>query len=107
MTPTEARITDQTELPEDLTEIFKMEATRIDGVMRPANGAPFLLMKSLEPDPDYHADDGEPDMDLLEKAALGAALCKAHRDFSMDERRSLASKQQALEDGSYPMPDAD
>lgn len=145
MTVTDERITDATELPEDLTEIVKMEATRVDGVLHPANGAPFLLMKHLQAGPGFDRigldrSGPEPDEDdipdpcpncgqpmpmahggtsgnemKIQKAmedevarceALGD-LIKAHRDFSMDERRNLAGKGQALDDGSYPIPDND
>jgi hypothetical protein len=34
-------------------------------------------------------------------------VAKAHRKFSSDERKRLASEGNALEDGSYPIPDAD
>ena len=46
-------------------------------------------------------DDGE-----MCKSADGLVF-KAHRKFSSDERRSLASEGKALSDGSYPIPDAD
>lgn len=48
-------------------------------------------------------DDGE-----MCKSALEPGLVfKAHRKFSSDERKSLASEGKALEDGSYPIPDED
>lgn len=45
-------------------------------------------------------DDGE----LCKSAGL---VFKAHRKFSSDERKKLASEGNALEDGSYPIPDED
>jgi hypothetical protein len=47
-------------------------------------------------------DDGE----MLKSAGDGLVF-KAHRKFSSDERKSLASEGKALPDGSYPIPDED
>lgn len=53
-------------------------------------------------------DDGN-DLPGVSKEALLEELevCKAHRKFSSDERKRLASEGKALPDGSYPIPDAD
>jgi hypothetical protein len=47
-------------------------------------------------------DDGH---ELAKEAA--DLFVKAHRKFSADDRKRLASEGKALEDGSYPIPDAD
>jgi Putative phage serine protease XkdF len=94
---------------EGLTEITKILADRIDGVIRPANGAPFLLIKHLEPDA-VPAAAAEPDeWDAVAKSEDDAygQLVKKHRDFTMDERKAAAKSGNALPDGSYPIPDTD
>lgn len=49
--------------------------------------------------------DGDTDDGAMMKAA--GFVFKAHRKFSSDERKSLASEGKALPDGSYPIPDED
>lgn len=53
-------------------------------------------------------DDGDmmKDLDDFTKEVEDTFI-KAHRKFSADERKRLASEGNALEDGSYPIPDAD
>lgn len=140
----------------EVTEIVKLDVNRQDGVKRPANGFPFLLMKAvnaqggIDETPDI--DGAEHILQLLAKLIQSEAaemavgswdeacdielLCecaslmkwfrcremmgdeddglakdidfvKAHRKFSSDERKNLASEGKALPDGSYPIPDAD
>lgn len=50
---------------------------------------------------------GDVDDGGLLKSADPELVCKAHRKFSSDERKSLAAEGKALPDGSYPIPDAD
>ena len=111
-----------TDLDPDLTEITKLTAEQLHGVFSPANGVPFLLMKAIA-DPTVPVLKDAPvqaELDAAERedaawAALEAAadslgvgkVAKAHRDFTMDERRDLAKRGHALSDGSYPIPDAD
>lgn len=49
--------------------------------------------------------DGDDDDGAMMKAA--GFVFKAHRKFSSDERKKLASEDKALPDGSYPIPDED
>lgn len=45
--------------------------------------------------------------EMMAKSVDDGLVFKAHRKFSSDERKSLASEGKALPDGSYPIPDAD
>lgn len=115
MTVTAERITDESEVPDDVTEIIKMEVDRVDGVLRPANGAPFLFMKQIgntdqtsmneamlgKPKPDTPLSEmcpscgqviagpgmakSEHDPVQCGEDAFFGALAKAHRDFDMDK----------------------
>lgn len=63
------------------------------------------LMKWFLHQEQYEAQ--EDDGNFMKEVAEEFLVCKAHRKFSSDERKSLASEGKALPDGSYPIPDAD
>ena len=97
---------------EDAERLAEMHATRVSGVLDPAHGLPFLLIKSREghvsdelekrkgeePEPGAADPDGDGDEDQE-----GTELSK--RKFSDDQRRELADRGEALPDGSFPIPD--
>lgn len=68
-------------IPEiEITELEKIEATRVDGVASPANGIPILLMKSVQAEPDEMLmNDATLD---VEKANPGCGCCP---DCTMDD----------------------
>ena len=68
-----------TVLAEDvpITELEKIEADRVDGVHTPANGIPFLLMKSVEPEAEVE----------VETAAKGSRNCPScSKEFDADHK---------------------
>jgi hypothetical protein len=97
----------------DLTEIDALIIDEVHGVTTPANGFRFIFMKGIE-DPDD--EDASPEaLDSFLKSldeydetngpiaeAAYDAFVKA--DFTEDERKKLASKGEAMADGSYPIP---
>jgi len=71
-----------------ITELEKIEATRVDGVETPANGIPILLLKSAAPAP-------APDADGAEKSAAEIAA-KAVTDGQVDEQPDISLGQQIM-----------
>jgi hypothetical protein len=101
----------------ELTELVELDVDRIDGVKSPANGFPFLILKSLAGDgegeslPEDGSVWGDPeayaglagDSTELEKALTYVIK----RNVSAAERKRLASEGKALPDGSYPIANAE
>jgi hypothetical protein len=115
---------DESDLDPELTEMTAFKATRVDAVRRPANGFPVLMIKGIA-EKDADDPDGNPGCGCCADCTMGGGamkdersgeqrayeaafvLAKAHRDFTMEERKDLAKRGNALADGSYPIPDAD
>lgn len=70
----------------DITEFEYLDPERVDAVDHPANGMPFLILKSLDDDPDEY-DDG------------------VTKYVSAAQRRKYAKSGVAMPDGAFPIPD--
>ena len=79
----------------EITEMVELDPDRVDGVGTPANGVPFLLIKSAE-EPAHAGLDAE----------IGLAQDAYVRKFvSAAQRRRMARTGVAMPNGDFPIPD--
>jgi hypothetical protein len=97
---------------EGWTEAYDGEVERSDMVGKAANGTAFLLMKSAQNAAAgglFAAEDVHKLMDEADSAELAKATYEAlvKEKYSAEDRRRMAGNGQAMDDGSYPIADAE